>query len=54
LEGKDAKGKDFEMIDCIFDDKGGIARIKRYNNKKEINIDYTPDRKNISVRTKIS
>ena len=40
------------MIDCIFDDEGNVARIKRYTNKKEINIDYTKDSKNITVNTK--
>ena len=51
LEGKDT-AEGFEMIDCIFDDEGNVARIKRYTNKKEINIDYTKDSKNITVNTK--
>lgn len=51
LEGKETAGKSFEMVDCIFDNDGNIARIKKYNNKREINIEYTEDRKNISVRT---
>lgn len=52
LEGKDNKENGFEMIDCIFDAEGKIARIKRYSNKKEISIDYTQDSKNITVNTK--
>lgn len=52
LEGKDTADKGFEMIDCIFDNKGNIARIRRYNSKKEINIEYTDDRKNITVKNK--
>jgi hypothetical protein len=53
LEGKDSKETCFEMIDCIFDKSGNIARIRRYNNKKEINIDYTNTTKNITVKTKL-
>lgn len=52
LEGKDSKELGFEMVDCIFDANGNIARIKRYNNKKEINIVYTDKTKSISVKTK--
>ncbi len=52
LEGRDNKENGFEMIDCIFDAEGHVARIKRFTNKKEINIDYTPDSKNITVKTK--
>ena len=52
LEGKDTENG-FEMVDCIFDTEGQIARIKRYSNKKEINIDYTKDKKNVSVKTKL-
>ncbi len=52
LEGKDTENG-FEMVDCIFDAEGQIARIKRYSNKKEINIDYTKDKKNVSVKTKL-
>lgn len=52
LEGKENKNKDFEMVDCIFDSKGAIARIKRYTNKKEVCIDYTETTKNVSVKTK--
>lgn len=52
LEGKDNKEKGFEMIDCIFDTEGQVARIKRYSNKKEISIDYTQDSKKITVNTK--
>lgn len=53
LEGKDVPGKGFEMVDCIFDKEGNIARIKRYNSKREINIEYTDDRKNITVKNKL-
>ena len=52
LEGKDGKENGFEMVDCIFDSEGHIARIKKYSNKKEINIDYTQDAKNVTVKTK--
>lgn len=52
LEGRDNKENGFEMIDCVFSPEGEIARIKRYNNKKEINIEYTKDTKNITVKTK--
>lgn len=52
LAGKDVPDKGFEMVDCIFDINGNIARIKRYNSKKEINIEYTDDRKNITVKNK--
>lgn len=53
LEGKDVPDKGFEMVDCIFDKNGNIARIKRYNSRREINIEYTEDRKNISIKNKI-
>lgn len=52
LEGKDNKENGFEMIDCIFDAEGHVARIKKYSNKKEVNIDYTQDSKNVTVKTK--
>ena len=52
LEGKDNKETGFEMIDCIFDLEGHVARIKRFSNKKEINIDYTEESKIITVKTK--
>lgn len=52
LEGRDNNEKGFEMIDCIFDSAGGIARIKRYTDKKEVNIEYTENTKNISVKNK--
>ena len=52
LEGKDNKETGFEMIDCIFDSEGHVARIKRFSNKKEINIDYTEESKIITVKTK--
>ena len=40
------------MVDCIFDNDGNIVRIKRYNSKREVNIEYTDDRKNITVKNK--
>ncbi len=52
LEGKDNPEKGFEMVDCIFDNDGNIVRIKRYNSKKELDIQYTDDRKNITVKNK--
>lgn len=52
LEGKDNKENGFEMIDSLFDANGKVARIRRYNSKKEINITYTDTTKNISVKTK--
>ena len=51
LEGKD-KETGFEMLDCLFDMEGQIARIKCYSNKKEVSIDYTKDSKSITVKTK--
>ena len=52
LEGKDGTPNGFEMIDCIFDSEGQVARIKRFSNKKEVSIDYTETTKNVSVRNK--
>lgn len=52
LEGKDNKDTGFEMIDCLFTSEGDIARIKRYNNKKEINIDYQNNQKYVTVKNK--
>lgn len=51
LEGRDSKENGFEMIDCIFGDNGQIARIRRYNNKKEVSINYTDTTKNIRVKS---
>lgn len=53
LEGKDNKENGFEMIDCIFDSEGQVARIKRFSNKKEVNINYTETTKNITVKNKV-
>jgi len=50
LEGKDTKENGFEMIDCIFGENGEVARIKRYNSKKEVSINYTETTKNIRVK----
>ena len=52
LEGRDNNGKSFEMIDCLFDAEGKIVRIKRFTDKKEVNIEYTQNTKNISVKNK--
>lgn len=52
LEGKDSKEEGFEMVDCIFDIEGKVARIKKYAGKKEIDINYTEDKKNITVKTR--
>ena len=52
LAGKDKKESGFSLIDCIFDAAGNIARIKKFYNKKEINIDYTETTKNITVKVK--
>ena len=52
LEGQDKKEKGFEMVDCLFTDKGEIARIKRYNNKKEVNINYSDNKKIVTVKSK--
>ncbi len=52
IEGRDNSEKGFEMLDCIFDSDGKIARIKKYNNRKEINIDYSENSKNITVKSK--
>ena len=52
LEGKDSKESGFEMLDCIFDTNGNIVRIKRYSNKREVCIDYTENKKQISVKNK--
>ena len=52
LEGRDNNGKNFEMIDCLFDAEGKIVRIKRFTDKKEVNIEYTENTKNISVKNK--
>ena len=54
LEGKDEIELGFEMIDCIFNSNGEIVRIKKYSNNREVKIDYTEDKKNISVKTKTS
>lgn len=51
IEGKDDKENGFSMVDCVFATDGNIIRIKRYSNKKEVCIDYTEDKKNITVKT---
>ena len=50
IEGKDNKAVGFEMVDCLFTESGNVARIKRYNSKQEINIDYTDNQKKITVK----
>ncbi len=52
LEGKDSETDGFEMIDCLFAPDGKITKIKRYNNKREICIDYTETQKHITVKNK--
>jgi hypothetical protein len=52
IEGKEEIELGFEMIDCIFDYNGNIARIKKYSNNREVNINYTTDSKNITVKRK--
>ncbi len=52
LEGKDNKNTGFEMLDCLFTESGDIARIRRYTNNKEININYSDTQKNITVKSK--
>ena len=52
IEGRDEIEIGFEMIDCIFDAEGKIVKIKKFSNNREVNIDYTNEVKNISVKTK--
>ena len=52
MEGRDDENGNFEMIDCIFDKIGNVARIKRYTNNREVSISYTDDTKNISVKNR--
>jgi hypothetical protein len=52
LEGKEDNDLGFIMLDCLFDSSGSVARIRRYSNKKEVNIEYSETRKNITVKTK--
>ena len=54
LEGKEDPENGFTMIDCLFNENNEIARIKKFTNKKEVNINYTEDHKNITVKTKTS
>lgn len=54
IEGRDNKENGFFMIDCIFDKNGNVARIKKYNSTKETCIDYTENKKNITVKTKLA
>ncbi|MBR2430082.1 hypothetical protein IKB17_01290 [bacterium] len=52
IEGKDDFEKGFEMIDCIFDSNGNIVKIKRFSGNKEVNINYSQESKNISVKVR--
>ena len=40
------------MLDCLFDANGKLVKLKRFTNKKEVSIDYTDDKKNITVKNK--
>ena len=51
IEGRDSKDKEFEMIDCLFTDSGEVARIRRYNSKREVNIDYNDNQKRVTVKS---
>lgn len=51
LEGKDNKDGAFEMVDCLFTESGEVARIKRYTNKKEIRIDYSENKKFVTIKS---
>lgn len=50
IEGKDSAGKEFEMVDCLFNEAGEVVRIKRYNNKNEVSIDYSNNKKQVTVK----
>ncbi|MCQ2739211.1 MAG: hypothetical protein MJ237_03160 [bacterium] len=50
VAGKDVPNIGFSMVDCILDAFGNIARMKRYTNNQEIQIDYTQNKKHIKVR----
>lgn len=50
IEGKEDKETGFIMVDCLFTEKGDIARIKQYTKRKEICVDYTDTQKHISVK----
>ena len=52
IEGKEDIENGFTMIDCIFDEHGNLARVRKYSNKKEVNINYTSTQKHISVKTR--
>lgn len=54
IEGKDDPINGFTMIDCLFNNENEIVKIKKYTNKKEIDISYTKESKNITVKTKLS
>lgn len=54
IEGKDDKENGFNMVDCIFDLSGNVARIKKYTSKKEVSIEYSDGKKNVTVKTKKS
>jgi len=52
ISGKDTKDFGFVMTDCIFDKEGKIARIKRFSNKKDIDINYNGNRKSVNIKNK--
>lgn len=52
IEGKEDKEHGFIMVDCLFTEKGDIARIKQYTKRKEVQVDYTDTQKHISVKNK--
>lgn len=54
LEGKDDSDEGFVMLDCLFNDNNEVVRIKKFTNKKEFDISYTKESKNITVKTKSS
>ena len=51
IEGKINQELGFVITDCLLDSNGAIARIKTYSKKKEVNIEYTDDKKNITVKS---
>ena len=53
MEGNENSEMGFEMLDCILDSNGAIARLRKYSKKREININYTETTKTISVKNKI-
>ena len=50
LEGKDDLNNGFEMYDCIFDSLGNIVRLKHFNSKKQTQVEYIKNKKNILIK----